>query len=758
MNTTPTAGCHSTDDGTTHENAAESLLPPLTRGRLTALCDTGTLSPEAWKKALQICGFNPDGKAWLAYWRQIFLLGGALFFLAGVICFIAWNWGAISPFGRMALIGSLVAGTGVGAVLLGPDARLGGILLLACGISMGPMLAVFGQSYQTGTELWELFRVWTVLLCLLALAGKQAGLWFATWISGSIFAALWFGRSLSSPLDAFAAFFALPEWLLVIACAIIAWEWAAWRAARHTSESWLRSRWMPRLLFCDLAIRCTAYLLVLIFDGPSWGDESFLWLPQQFVSAFTLAAGGVSWWWYRKKVADLFILAVLLGAATILVLAFLPEAQLFFHTGAVTAFLLWGLLVTGVTACLAKFLLYLQKSMAAGKNNAAIVPAHAFSFLGRSVPEHSWQNLWTHLQNERLIPQETPLPHMNAPLSPWYVRLLLALGGWLAAILFICFLAFFVFETMQIIAYEEAGIFIASIPVLLLGRSMLVKNTIFSRHFGFALAITGTVGMSISMFLTVNSFMSACFLLALLLVVVSSLMQTPPYTFLAAMTVVAAVSFGTSSLVFEELGQWQVESLGKIIFYLPLIWWVAVSLGLARFCLHEKTWRGRGTSPNADAWFFGAYAGMLICQLASLGIWQQFMLPFPALCGAYGMGMGAALGIGYLAISLSRKRHGFARAGVLLAAAASFVLAWHLPGAALALLGLALARQMTNMVMQGFVLTYLLAYMIFYYYTLAVPFAAKALYLTATGIVLLLLALSLRTWSAKITAKEAADA
>ena len=60
--------------------------------------------------------------------------------------------------------------------------------------------------------------------------------------------------------------------------------------------------------------------------------------------------------------------------------------------------------------------------------------------------------------------------------------------------------------------------------------------------------------------------------------------------------------------------------------------------------------------------------------------------------------------------------------------------------------------------MQGFVLTYLLAYMIFYYYTLAVPFAAKALYLTATGIVLLLLALILRTWSAKITAKEAADA
>ena len=89
----------------------------------------------------------------------------------------------MQPFARMALVGGIVASAGIGSVVVGPDSRPGQALLLACGVAMGPMLAVFGQTYQTGAELWELFRVWTVLLVALALAGRQVGLWFAAWLS-----------------------------------------------------------------------------------------------------------------------------------------------------------------------------------------------------------------------------------------------------------------------------------------------------------------------------------------------------------------------------------------------------------------------------------------------------------------------------------------------------------------------------------------------------------------------------------------------
>lgn len=738
-------------------SATENLLPSLTRGSLTALCDAGALSPEAWQKSLEFCGFTPDGKAWMTYWRNIFLLGGALFFLAGVICFIAWNWGTISPFERMALVGSLVAATGAGAVVLGPDTRPGQILLLACGISMGPMMAVFGQTYQTGAELWELFRVWTVLLCLLALVGKQVGLWFTAWIVGSLFAALWFGRSFSSPFDALGAFFILPEWLLVIACAIIIWEWAARRAVQRARQSWLRSRWMPRLLFFDLIARCTAYLLMYIFFDYSLTDESFLWLPQQFVPFFAVVTGGISWWWYRQREPDLFMLAVLLGAATTVFLAFLADAELFFSAGTGTALLFWGLLVTGVTAGLAKLLLHLQKSMAAEKNNAEITTSHNHSFFVHDAPGISWQRLWEYLQSQGLIDQETPLPIMNTPFSPWYVRMLPAFGGWLAACLFTGFLAFSIFVSLQIVTHEEAAIFMASIPILLLGRALLAKNTTFTRHFGFALAITGTVGISISLFLTAENAWPSLFLLALLLTVVGWFMRNPPYTFLAAGGVVTAVALGLSFLFIDGPGWLEIVSV-KALAYLPLVWWAAVSLGLAYFCLHEKSWRGKAAAHNADAVFFGAYTGMLVSQIYSLGTWYLLTTEILIMGANQGMSIGAALGLGYLAVFLSRGRQALARTAVLLGAVASFALSLYLPGVVLALLGLALARQMGNLVMQGFVLAYLMIYMTFYYYTLNVSFAEKSLYLVMSGIILLLIALILRIWSAKTTKKEAAHA
>ena len=211
-------------------------LPLLTRASLNALCDAGGISPAAWLRAMEFCGFRPNGKAWLAYWRQLCLLGGALFFVAGVVCFIAWNWGAMTPLARMALTGAVVAGSGLASVLLGPGTRLGRVLLLVCGLAIGPMLAVFGQTYQTGAELWELFRIWTILLVLLALAGRQTGLWFAAWLVANIFVALWLGRGLASPTDALGQFFTVTEWLVVTACALVCWEWAAHRAAARSER------------------------------------------------------------------------------------------------------------------------------------------------------------------------------------------------------------------------------------------------------------------------------------------------------------------------------------------------------------------------------------------------------------------------------------------------------------------------------------------------------------------------------------------
>ncbi|SCM74849.1 Membrane protein-like protein [uncultured Desulfovibrio sp.] len=761
MNKTDASSCSDMNiQSPEHASSSKDSFPPLSRSSLSLLCDSGRISPSAWSQALDFCGFRPDGKAWLTYWRQVFLLGGVLFFLAGIICFIAWNWDDMQPFARMTLVGVIVASTGIGAVAVGPDSRSGQALLLACGVAMGPLLAVFGQTYQTGAELWELFRVWTVLLVALALAGRQTGLWFAAWLSGNVFIALWLGRNLTSPFDAFSQLFAIPEWLVAIACAIFLWEWAAQRAVRKGAQNWLRSRWFPRLLFLDLAARTSCYLIEGILGSYRWADTWQLWLPHQVVPYFAVALAGLAWWWYRKKEPDLFMLATLLGAVAAVLLAVLAEAELFFDLGVVAAFLFWGLLVTGLTAGLAKMLLHLQKAMSAEENEKHAPMVSLPSFFGRARSGVSWQLLWENLQAHGEALRDEPAPDVKEPYSPWYIKLLLALGGWLAAVLFMCFLGLLLFETLNISSHEELTIFIVSVPVLLLGRTMLAGGKLFSRHFGFALAIAGTSGIAIALFLGLDSVMTACFVLAALLAAISVFMRNVAYTFLSAIGIVGCVAQGISSLIYASVRHGFADSaMLDMALLLPPVWWVLLSLGLACFCLQEKRWRGSMRGQTADAWFFGAYTGMLMIQIWSLGLSYglRAILDLP-LWGSGGMGLGAAAGVTVLILFLTKKHSLTARVAGMASVPLLFALGWYLPGATLALLGLVMARQMGNAVMQGAVLVYFFAYMIFYYYNLAMPFSAKSTYLVTSGLVLLLLALVLRVWQTKSSIEEAGRA
>lgn len=781
-------------------------LPTLTRSSLNALCDAGGVSPAAWLRAMEFCGFRPDGTAWLAYWRQLCLLGGALFFVAGVVCFIAWNWGAMTPLARMALTGTVVAGSGFASVLLGPDTRLGRVLLLVCGLGIGPMLAVFGQTYQTGAELWELFRVWTVLLVLLALAGKQTGLWFAAWLAANMFGALWLGRGLTSPLEALGQTIIVPEWLVVIACAVVCWEWAAYRAtcraakksaqradsetehaanraadqatdqgAGHAADNalghaadraWYCSRWMPRMLYFDLVSR-TAFFLISMICGLSYGTDRYaLWLPHNFVVGFAVGLAGLSWWWYRTRQPDLFMLASLLAAGAAVLLSGCAEAGLFRDTGTTASLLLWGLLVTGMTAGLAKILLHLQAGMATAPRRDGEAMSFAPSIFGRTVDGANWQTLWAHLQNGGSVPQQQSLTEALATLgeqpSPWYVRAMLAFGGWVSAVLFICFFGFLLFSSLHISSNEELIIFVASVPVLLLGRVLLPRGHMFAHHFGFAMAIAGTVGVSISLCLSVTPEGLACFALAAVLCALCILMRNTGYTGLAAVVigncVTVGIAFYYGHMGAGFAGRAVGGPMGGPVGLLSL-WWTLVCAGLAYYCLREDAWRGAARGKQAEAWFYGLYTSALMFQICTLAPAYSLTheMGLPGLTAGY-MGLGAALAVAALAFYLGR---GAAKAGRLLAMASIplvFVLSWYLPGVGLALLGLALARQMGSVVMQGFVLAYLFAYMVFYYYSLAVPFSLKSLYLVATGLGLLAVALVLRLWQAKQTAGEAGHA
>lgn len=90
-------------------------------------------------------------------------IAGALSVAAGFIFFIAANWGDFRVFSRFALIeGAFLACIGL-ALFRPPPVRSGQLAVLGAFLLVGVLLALFGQTYQTGASEYELFHSWTLL-------------------------------------------------------------------------------------------------------------------------------------------------------------------------------------------------------------------------------------------------------------------------------------------------------------------------------------------------------------------------------------------------------------------------------------------------------------------------------------------------------------------------------------------------------------------------------------------------------------------
>src|SRR5262245_30896564 len=87
-------------------------------------------------------------------------LAGVLSIAAGIAFFIAANWDELRIFGRFALIECTLLACVAIALWRPPPQRTGHLALLGAFVLVGVLLALFGQTYQTGAHEYELFFTW----------------------------------------------------------------------------------------------------------------------------------------------------------------------------------------------------------------------------------------------------------------------------------------------------------------------------------------------------------------------------------------------------------------------------------------------------------------------------------------------------------------------------------------------------------------------------------------------------------------------
>jgi uncharacterized membrane protein len=308
--------------------------------RLQALADAGVLPPQALGRALELAVASPPRPWWRRFLSTTLLGLGALLVLSGVISFFAFNWAALHRFGKFGLLMAAIAAAALTAWRLG-ERPAGQFALLFAAVLVGPLLAVYGQAYQTGADPYELFLGWAGLILPWVILARFAPLWLFELILANTAVILFWSQVLDDA-DRFS-----------LEAALAGLNGAAWIATEvlaHRQLPWLQGRWLPRIL----ALMALAPLMVateeLVFDLKV--DDSL-----QVLCALLLAGALAGMYAFHRQLrSELFFLT--LGATCVMTLvSTLVGRGMFSGRGDhVAAFLFMPLVIIGELALVAWWL------------------------------------------------------------------------------------------------------------------------------------------------------------------------------------------------------------------------------------------------------------------------------------------------------------------------------------------------------------------------------------------------------------------
>lgn len=318
------------------------------RSQLIELIEQGSIPAEKIGDALIATNITPDGRAWRAFIDRLLLWLGGLALAFAAMFFIAYNWNDIGRFAKFAMVeGSIILA--IAAYCRFTDhSTAGKVALFVATICLGVLLALYGQTYQTGADPWQLFFTWALLMLPWALIARFPALWIV-WVillntsiilSDQTFRGIfWFSAGSATGM----------LWPLFIFNTLLLAAWEFLTATRH----WLSERWAIRLLATGSGVPLTWLVLHSIFAHSEEGGllPGVVWLSW-------LAA---MYFFYRKIKPDLFMLAGCCLSGITVIVAFLSKHLLQDHSAG--GFLFLALLVVGLGAGAAFWLKKVHREM-----------------------------------------------------------------------------------------------------------------------------------------------------------------------------------------------------------------------------------------------------------------------------------------------------------------------------------------------------------------------------------------------------------
>ena len=246
------------------------------------------------RAAMIAAGVTPQPDAWRVFLDRLLLWSGAATLAASAVFFVAYNWQALGKLAKFGLVEALVVAAVIGYWRFGPASGAGKAALFAACVFTGALLALFGQTYQTGADTWELFATWAALIAPWVVIGRFAALWLL-WIALVNLAVTLYYTAFRGFIGlAFATEGELWVLFVIDTGALAAWELAARRV------SWLDERWAARLLVLASGILVTVLAIQAIVEPESASGVALFAYPAWLACAYAV---------YRHRRRDLFALA-----------------------------------------------------------------------------------------------------------------------------------------------------------------------------------------------------------------------------------------------------------------------------------------------------------------------------------------------------------------------------------------------------------------------------------------------------------------
>ncbi len=279
------------------------------RHDISQLIQSGEIPPSNIDKALSLSHIMPSNQAWTNFLGNLLLWLGVIALSSSVMFFIAYNWDDLGRFAKFGLVEAFITAsvffywwsnkksTPTNALEVSQKSKLiGKATLLVASLSLGVLLAFYGQTYQTGADPWQLFLTWALLIIPWTIIAQFPALWIILLALINITVNLYietFGGFLGGLFDPNKSFLWITT--LINGTALIIWELLKGR------QNWLNENWATRVVAFATGLPLTFLVINTIFDRhQSFSIVYLLWAVAMVVIYVV----------YRKLKPDVFMLAM----------------------------------------------------------------------------------------------------------------------------------------------------------------------------------------------------------------------------------------------------------------------------------------------------------------------------------------------------------------------------------------------------------------------------------------------------------------